>query len=205
METTAQQPFTIGLTGGIASGKSTVADLFSAKGVPVIDTDIVAREVTEPGSLGLAQIKAQFGSDALNADGSLNRAHLRQHVFADSQARKRLEEILHPLIRKLTLQRLREVTAAYAIVAVPLLIETDFAKLVDRILVVDCPEDIQMQRLIMRDADSAATAGEIIAAQISRAERLGHADDIISNAKDIAHLEEQVARLHSKYLALAAA
>jgi dephospho-CoA kinase len=205
MKNANEAPLTIGLTGGIASGKSTVAELFNSKGVQVIDTDIIAREAVEPGSTGLQQVIALFGNDVLNSNGSLNRAKLRKHVFADSRAREQLEGILHPLIRKITLQRLRAVTTAYAIVAVPLLIESNFAELVDRILVIDCPEEIQMQRLIARDSDSAATATQIIQAQISREKRLAHADDIIRNDSDIAHLEQQVDELHSKYLAMAAA
>src|SRR5690606_20981910 len=166
---------TIGLTGGIASGKSTVAELFAALGVPVIDTDVIAREVVEPGEPGLAAIRDAFGAEVLTPDGRLDRRRLREIVFADAAKRRRLESILHPLIRERTLARLAAVrNAPYAIVVVPLLVETDFGKLVDRVLVVDVPVDAQLERLASRDGIDRAAAEAMVAAQASRETRLAH-------------------------------
>lgn len=195
---------TIGLTGGIASGKSTVAELFAALGVPVIDTDVIAREVVEPGEPGLAAIRDAFGAEVLTPDGRLDRRRLREIVFADAAKRRRLESILHPLIRERTLARLAAVrNAPYAIVVVPLLVETDFGKLVDRVLVVDVPVDAQLERLASRDGIDRAAAEAMVAAQASRETRLAHADDVIDNAGDLAATRAQVERLHARYLELA--
>lgn len=195
----------IGLTGGIASGKTTVSDRFSALGVPVIDTDRIAREVVAPGTVGLHRLVEAFGSEVLLADGQLDRGALRQRVFADPDERGRLEGILHPLIRETVLARLTALDAPYAIVVVPLLLETDFHTLVQRILVVDTEEHLQRRRLQQRDGCSAEEAGRILAAQASRRCRRQAADDILCNNDDLDALDRQIRELHRRYLTLAAA
>jgi dephospho-CoA kinase len=145
-------PLVVGLTGGIASGKSAVAAMFVAHGAGLVDTDAVAREVVAPGEPGLEAVRAAFGFKVLSPSGELNRAALRALVFEDDAKRRQLEALLHPLIRARTLAKLAEISAPYAVVAVPLLVETDFGKLVDRVLVVDCPEHTQLERLMKRDA-----------------------------------------------------
>jgi dephospho-CoA kinase len=197
----------IGLTGGIASGKSAVAALFTSLGATVIDTDIIAREVVAPGQPGLAEIVAAFGENILQADGALDRSALRQLVFSDPARKQQLESILHPLIRASTLAEAQRTASecSYQIFVVPLLVETDFSSLVDRVLVVDCPTELQHARLLARDKESAAGADALIAAQVSRDDRLAIADDIISNDSDLAALEPVVRALHQQYLELAAA
>ncbi len=194
----------VGLTGGIASGKSVVAAMFAVHRVPVVDTDLIAREVVAPGEPGLAAVVAAFGPGVLNPQGTLNRAKLRRRVFSNSASRRQLEAILHPLIRARTLATLAQLEAPYSLVAVPLLVETGFDSLLDRVLVVDCPRDIQLQRLMARDAQSRAEADSILAAQASRAERLAAADDVIDNGGSLQDTERQVQRLHQRYLELAA-
>jgi len=196
----------VGLTGGIASGKSAVADLFTSLGATVIDTDIIAREVVSPGQPGLAACVAAFGADILQADGALNRAILRKRVFADSARKEQLESILHPLIRAATLAEAKRTApgSSYQIFVVPLLVETDFIDLVDRVLVIDCPIEVQRARLIARDKASMTTADALIASQASRDDRLAAADDIICNDSDLAALEPAVEALHQQYLELAA-
>jgi dephospho-CoA kinase len=210
----------IGLTGGIASGKSTVARMFETLGAALIDTDVIAREVVEPGEPALGEIRAAFGDEVIDANGRLDRGRLRELVFADAKARVRLERILHPRIRGRVLEALeaveaeaapavddrgrREATAPpYAIIAVPLLVETHFGKLVDRVLVVDCPVEIQGRRLLARDGISEREANAMIAAQIDRQTRLDAADDVVDNSGDIAVTRGQVERLHARYLSLA--
>ena len=198
----------IGLTGGICAGKSTVAGLFHALGVPIVDADELAHELVRPGMPALQQIVARFGERVLNADGSLDRKLLREHVFADPAERRALEGILHPAIREATRQRLQalEQTATpYAINAVPLLIETGLAGTFDRILVVDVPEQVQKRRLMERDGIDAAQARRILQTQASRKARLDAADDVISNDGSRAQLSAEVQRLHARYLELAAA
>ena len=195
----------IGLTGGIASGKTTVSDRFAALGVPVIDTDRIAREVVAPGTDGLHRLVQAFGSGVLLADGQLDRGALRQRVFSDPAERGRLEGILHPLIRETALARLAALDAPYAIVVVPLLLETDFHTLVQRILVVDAEEHLQRQRLQERDGCSAEEAGRILAAQASRRRRRQAANDILCNNDDLDALDRQIRELHRRYLTLAAA
>jgi dephospho-CoA kinase len=200
------EPLRIGLTGGIASGKSAVAELFAELGATVIDTDVIARDVVAPGTPGLGEIHAAFGDDILAADGSLNRAALRTRVFADEESRKLLESILHPLILAKTLQQsAASAEAAYQILVVPLLAETDFGEVVDRVLVIDCPTATQRERLMARDKESAATAAAMIKAQISREDRLVIADDVICNDGPLTELARAVEKLHRKYLAIAAA
>lgn len=194
----------VGLTGGIASGKSTVADLFASLGAPVVDTDIIAREVVAPGEPGLAAVVAAFGNQLLRTDGSLDRAQLRQLIFADASARHRLETILHPLIRAQTLTQLAALDSPYSLVVVPLLVETGFGALVDRVLVVDCPREIQLQRVMARDGQSREQAEHMLAAQVSRETRLEAADDVIDNGGSVENTRRQVENLHRGYLALAA-
>lgn len=193
----------IGLTGGIASGKSAVADMFIERGITVIDTDMVAREVVEPGEPGLAAVTEVFGTEVLNPDGSLDRARLRTIVFGDTDAKERLEAILHPLIRKTTFAHAQSSGGPYQVFAVPLLAETGFDDLVDRVLVVDCPVELQLERLMVRDGENETSARNILGAQASREERLAIADDVITNTGSISDLQAEVERLHGKYLNLA--
>lgn len=192
----------IGLTGGIGSGKSAVAERFAARGVPVIDTDVVAREVVAPGEPALAEIVAAFGTGVLDAAGRLDRRRLRERVFADESARRRLEGILHPRIRTAVQQRLEALDAPYCIIVVPLLIETGFGP-VDRVLVVDVDETRQIERTSRRDEVSPESVRRIMDTQASRQARLARADDVISNNGGLDDLERQVEALHRRYLALA--
>lgn len=193
----------IGLTGGIGSGKSTVADLLAGLGAGVIDTDLIARELTEPGTPTLARIVADFGVEILSPNGTLDRGVLRERVFRDRAARARLESILHPRIRELMLERADKLQAPYAVLVVPLLFETEQETLMDRVLVVDCPEEAQIERVRRRSRIPSADVERILASQVSRAERLARADDVIDNSGDPAALSDQVERLHRVYLDLA--
>lgn len=196
---------TVGLTGGIGSGKSTVAECFARLGVPVIDTDVIARELTAPGTPALADIHARFGNGVL-VDGELDRAELRRRVFADDDARRQLEAILHPRIRAVVEHKLCELDTPYALVVIPLLVETQgYRHLLDRVLVVDCPEDVQVARVMARSGLSRAEVERILAAQATRAERRAAADDVIANTASRAVLCEEIDALHRRYLALAAA
>jgi len=195
----------IALTGGIASGKSAVAALFAEKGVPVFDTDQIARDVVEPGTPALAQIVAEFGSDVLGADGRLDRKRMREIVFADDEKRKRLEAITHPAIRAELARRSREADGLYQIHVIPLLIESGRAEAYDRVLVVDVPEETQIQRLQQRDGTDEDGARRILAAQATRAERLSAADDVIVNTGTLEDLRGFVDTLHENYEMLAAA
>lgn len=200
----AKRPFRVGLTGGIASGKSSVAKLFEALGVPVIDTDELAREVVAPGAPGLAAITVEFGTGFLDADGRLDRRRLRAEVFARPEARERLEAILHPLILEAMEQHSAKAAGPYQVLVIPLLVEKDLAGLVDRVLVVDCPENQQRTRLEARDGETPESAQRLLDAQASRPQRLTAADDIIDNSGDPEALPRQVRRLHDLYLRLAA-
>jgi dephospho-CoA kinase len=195
--------FRIGLTGGIASGKSTVASLFATLGVPIIDTDLLSREVVAPGSALLRQITDHFSIQVLSSDGTLNRQELRKRIFEDPEQRKWLEALLHPAIRELTDARSEAATGPYVIVAIPLLVETDGAARFDRVLVVDCDPDLQLARLMARDGARCEDALRMLAAQAPRAARLVVADDVIHNDGDLASLRDQVARLHAEYVAAA--
>lgn len=192
----------IGLTGGLASGKSTVAALFAAKGVPVIDTDLIARDVVRTGTPAHAAVVNAFGISILDPTGAVDRARLRERVFADPHARRQLESILHPHIRAETEDRLARLIAPYCVVVVPLLIETDFDELVDRILVIDAEEALQIERAMRRSGLARETARAILAAQSDRAARRARADDIIENSGEAAALAPQVDALHQRYLAL---
>jgi dephospho-CoA kinase len=180
-----------------------VASLFAGLGVPIIDTDEIARDLTRPGSPALGEISAAFGDELFNEAGELDRWQLRQLVFADAQQRKRLEAILHPRIRSETLVRAEQIRAPYLMFAVPLLFESGFDQIVDRCLVVDCPESRQIERLRRRDGADESEARAMLAAQMSREQRLSKADDVIDNSGDIESLRPQVAALHQRYLDLA--
>ncbi len=192
------------LTGGIGSGKSTVADLFAELGAPVIDADLVAREVVEPGSPALTEIEAAFGPEVLDSAGNLRRDALRERAFNDPTARRRLEAIMHPRIRDIMVRRLSGLNAPYAILVIPLLLETGQTGLGDRTLVVDVPESLQIERVKQRDHLEDARIRTILAAQCDRSTRLNAADDVIDNQGDPGRLRGQVERLHRRYLALAA-
>jgi dephospho-CoA kinase len=195
----------IGLTGGIASGKSTAAERFQELGVPVIDADAVAREVVAPGTPGLEAVVARFGRDILNARGELNRALLRERIFADETQRRALEALLHPLIRSEMARQVREARGPYVVLAIPLLVEGGRRDDLDRILVIDTDEASQRARLMGRDKTTDAQATAILAAQASRAQRLAMADDVIANTGSIEALRREVDRLHQRYLTLAGA
>jgi len=194
---------TIGLTGGFASGKSTVAARFATYGVPIIDTDVIARELVAPGTPALTDIRTAFGPAALTADGSLDRAWLRAQVFSHPPQRQRLEALLHPLIHQAVVERLATLQDAYGIVVIPLLVESALSYPLDRVLVIDVPESVQQLRAATRDGLSPALISAILGAQSSRAQRLAIADDVINNSADLAALDAEVARLHSFYRALA--
>lgn len=193
----------VGLTGGIASGKSTVAEAFAARGVPLIDADQVARDVVAPGSDGLAEVIAAFGEDFLCPDGTLNRRRLREIVFADSTARQRLEALLHPRIRAALADWREDLTAPYGILMAPIMAEGGFAGLCDRILVVDAPRDTQRERLMRRDDIDQTLAEQMLNAQSDREARLAIADDVIDNSGDPAAIADQVTTLHDRYRQLA--
>ncbi|PKL95798.1 MAG: dephospho-CoA kinase [Gammaproteobacteria bacterium HGW-Gammaproteobacteria-8] len=195
--------FVVALTGGIASGKTAVSDAFAALGVPVIDTDRIAREVVAPGSPGLAEVLAAFGGSMRAPDGSLDRAALRQVIFTDADARSRLEAILHPRIAAEAHRRMKTVRYPYCILVVPLLVESGLFEDADRILVVDVPESVQIQRLMRRDAADRAQAEAALAAQISREQRLARADEVIDNSGSLAELQAHVAELDAYYRGLA--
>lgn len=189
----------IGLTGGIGSGKSTVAEMFAAKGVPIIDMDQIARQVVEPGQPALVEITREFGIEFLDATGKLDRRRLRKLIFDSAEKRHRLEAILHPLIRQETKRQLAELDTAYCIVVIPLLLESDQCPFVDRILVVDVPESVQISRTMLRDGISKAAVEKILAAQIDRNSRLAAADDVIDNSADLAQVRNSVAELDRQY------
>lgn len=190
----------IGLTGGIASGKSAVADEFASLGIPVIDADVISRELVEPGQPALARIVDLFGAEVLDRSGRLDRRRLRELVFADPAQRRRLEDILHPAVRVELARRSQASTGPYQILVIPLLIENGLDYLVDRILVVDTPEATQLERLQARDGVDETHARRMLAAQTSRSARLAAADDTISNTGSLVDLRRQVAALHEKYL-----
>ncbi|MDA8329581.1 MAG: dephospho-CoA kinase [Betaproteobacteria bacterium] len=192
----------IGLTGGIASGKSLVSDLFAKLGVPIVDTDKIAHTLTQTGGLAIPAIRAEFGPDSLDAQGALNRSRMRELVFNDITAKTRLEAILHPAIFQLAIQQLAAPLpeCAYQILVVPLLLESgNYLSFIDRILVVDCSEAQQIQRAISRGQLDEKMVKKIIAQQTSQAQRLAMADDVIDNHNDIHALHTQVLSLHQHY------
>ena len=192
----------IGLTGGIAAGKSTVAKLFAELGVEVIDTDQIAREVVQPGSKALLKLCEHFGEQYLDREGNLNRQKLATYVFSNPKERAWLESLLHPLIWEETKQRARNSTSSYSMIAVPLLLETRAWQGVDRVLVVDCPPELQLQRALARDGSKREQVEQVMAAQLPREERLKLADDMINNAETVENLRAQVLTLHRQYLEL---
>ena len=193
------QPLRIGLTGGIASGKSVVADMFAELGVPVIDTDLIAREVVQPGQPALDEIRARFGETVIDPAGNLDRAALRKLIFSDDDARLDLEAIVHPRIGAETRRQADAADGDYQLIVVPLLVGSPLLQFVDRILVVDCQEDTQIRRLLERDTETLEQARRILAAQSSREQRLAIADDAINNDHSLAHVRNQVADLDRKY------
>ncbi|MFA9499592.1 dephospho-CoA kinase [Mannheimia sp. E30BD] len=199
--------YVVGLTGGIGSGKTTVSDLFAELGVDIIDADIVARQVVEKGTPLFDKITEHFGDDILNAEKELDRAKLRQIVFNNESEKDWLNNLLHPAIREEMVKKLQESTACYVIWVVPLLIENKLTEFCDRVLVIDVSPEIQLERATRRDKSKEETIKNIIAAQVSREERLSYADDVIENNLPIEQglqlIKEQVQALHHKYLALA--
>jgi dephospho-CoA kinase len=195
----------LGLTGGIASGKTTVSRLFAALGVPIIDADEVSRDIVAAGSPLLGQVARHFGPEILAADGGLNRRALRERVFKDPPLRLELEALLHPAIRAEMESRAARAAGRYQVFAIPLLAEKGRDDRIDRVLVVDCSEALQRRRLRARDGSSEAEVDAILAAQASRADRLAIADDVIRNDDDLGALRDRVSTLHSQYLRLAAA
>lgn len=196
------KPWVLGLTGGIGSGKSAVVEAFGRLGVHWVDADHAARWVVEPGKPALRQIAERFGDAVLASDGSLDRAALRERVFQDPAQRKWLEELLHPLIRLEVAEHLARATSPYAIMVSPLLVESGQHRQVNRVLVVDVPEALQLERAVRRDRASEAQIRAILKAQTSREERLRHADDVLVNDRDLAWLNAEVERLHNFYLTL---
>lgn len=195
--------FVVGLTGGIGSGKSTVADLFVAEGAALVDTDAIAHQLTGPGGGAMPALLAAFGPTVADSTGALDRAVMRRRVFADPAARARLEGILHPLIRQLSAERVRAASAPYVILAVPLLVESgSYRERCDRIVVVDCPENVQIERVMARSGLAESDVRAIMMAQASRAERLAVADDVVLNAGSREALLPQLNELHHKYLRL---
>ena len=195
--------FVVGLTGGIGSGKSAAAACFAAQGIAVVDTDAIAHELTAAGGAVMPALLAEFGPEIAAPDGALDRARMRRLVFAEPAARGRLEAILHPLIRELSAARCRDAVSPYVILAVPLLVETGaYRDRCQRIVVVDCPESLQISRVMARNGLSEAEIRAIMAAQASRDQRLAVADDVLNNDGDLHHLESQVADRHRKYLRL---
>ncbi len=195
--------FRVGLTGGIASGKSTVAAMFGALGVPVIDADELARDVVAPGTPGLEAVLREFGPELRRPDGSLDRQRLRALVFADPERRRRLEALLHPPIARALEATSRQAGGPYQLLVVPLLVESGLDRRVDRVLVVDCPEELQRTRLLQRDGETPAGVERLLAAQLDRASRLARADDMVRNKGALEDARRQVAGLHQRYLALA--
>ncbi len=199
------RPFVVALTGGIASGKTAVSTAFARLGVPVLDADLIAREVVEPGQPALAAVVAAFGDGILAPDGRLDRQRLRARIFADPAARQRLEAILHPAIRQAFAAASAVAGGPYQVHAIPLLVESGRADQYDRVLVVDCPREMQLSRLLARDGETAERAAAILAAQASREARRAVATDLIENTGSLAELEQSVAALHRQFLELAAA
>jgi len=192
----------IGLTGGIGSGKSAASSLFADAGIDIIDADEVARLVVKAGSPGLAAIVAHFGKDILADDGTLNRSALRERVFNTPCEKNRLNALLHPLIRQAMMQQIKASTSPYCILSVPLLVEGKLHEMCDRVVVVDCPEEMQLSRAMQRDGSTQTTIENIMASQATRAQRLAVADDVIDNSGSLANLKQQVDTLHRHFITL---
>ena len=198
-----KHPYTVALTGGIASGKTLISDEFARLGVPIIDTDVIAREIVEPGQPALKEIETTFGSDIIDINGRLKRAKLRALIFSDPDARKKLESILHPRIRQEADKAIAKVSSAYCILVIPLLAERGTYPNVNRILVVDVKPETQIERLMARDNSSRKQAEQALASQAGREHRLEIADDILDNSGTPEKARLEVARLNQKYLKLA--
>jgi len=196
------KPWVLGLTGGIGSGKSAAAERFAALGMHVVDADQAARWVVETGRPALAELATHFGAAILQADGSLDRAALRQRIFADAQERRWVEALLHPLIGNEIAESLAGATSPYAVFVSPLMIESGQSRLAKRLLVIDVPEEVQILRTLNRDNTSLEQVQAILKAQATREKRLSHADDVIVNDRDLASLHAEVDRLHHFYLTL---
>ncbi len=194
------RPYCVGLTGGIGSGKTSATDIFSELGVPVIDADDISHEVVQAGQPGLQAITDAFGPEVLNEEGQLRRAQLRKLVFDDPLARQKLESIVHPLVYDEITRRVNQVTYSYCIISSPLLLESKSNYSVDRVLVIDVPEGLQIERATLRDNVQESDIKKIISSQSKRQHRLNSADDVITNDKDITFLKEQIETLHNKYL-----
>ena len=196
--------FSIGLTGGIGSGKTFISDIFASLGATIVDADVISRGLTVPGGEGIEPIRQQFGDAYITAEGTLDRAKMREHVFQNPEARLQLESILHPLIRDICFREASEATGDYVIFANPLLLDQPIWKdMGTRILVVDCPEELQVQRVIKRSGLTAEQAKAIIAAQTTRQHRLSKADDVIVNDRDADTIRQEIEKLHADYCALA--
>ena len=195
--------FSVGLTGGIAAGKTTVSNLFAELGVPVVDTDIISRKLLEPGELAYDQVCAHFGDRIKGSNDEIDRVKLRKIVFTNPDEKTWLENMLHPLIYRRSHDAILEHTkASYVLVVIPLLFETNFQALVDRILVVDCPPEVQLERLLKRDHIDETLALEMLSQQLSNSARLARAHDIVDNSEDTTDLVSQVEALHQLYLQL---
>ncbi|MGR8933223.1 MAG: dephospho-CoA kinase [Gammaproteobacteria bacterium] len=193
----------IGLTGGIGCGKTVVAALFATYGTPIIDADAIAHALVEPGQPALQQLRCCFGAEIIASDGALNRAALRKLAFSDAEIKRQLENILHPLVYREMQRRLDALTdGAYVILSIPLLLETGMQRFVDRIAVVDCPENIQIERVKKRSGLSENLVKAIMRAQVTRQQRLAAANDIIDNAGSVTELAQQIEKLHNLYLTL---
>ena len=197
--------FVVGLTGGIGSGKSAAADCFAARGIGVVDTDAIAHELTAAEGAAMPALRAEFGRDVAAADGALDRSRMRRLAFADPAVRRRLEGILHPMIRELAGERCRKAVSPYVILAVPLLVESGtYRERCDRVVVVDCPESQQISRVMARNGLAETEVRAILVTQATREQRLAAADDVLANDGDLATLETQIADLHQRYVRLAA-
>jgi len=192
--------YKVGLTGGIGCGKSTVSDLFKQYTTPIIDADEIAYALVMPGQKALKQIIHCFGQSCLSADGTLNRAGLREIIFNDADKKLQLEGIMHPLVYAEIDRQLNRLTSPYCIISIPLLIETKMQSLVDHILVIDCPMEIQINRVKLRNGLNDTQVMAMINSQVSRTERLAHADSIIDNTRDIIFLSQQVSNLHDQFI-----
>ncbi|GAB3093019.1 dephospho-CoA kinase [Pseudomaricurvus hydrocarbonicus] len=195
--------FVVGVTGGIGSGKTAVSDHFQRLGITVVDADLASRVVVETGRPALAEIAAHFGPEILQADGTLDRAQLRTAIFKDPSERQWLESLLHPLIRQEIASGLKNASSPYAILVSPLLVESGQSQLTQRVLVVDVPEELQLQRTVNRDNNPPEQVKAIMAAQASRQQRLNYADDVIVNDGSLMDLQEKVEALHQQYLTMA--
>ena len=193
-------PFVVGVTGGIGSGKTAATDHFAKLGICIVDADLAARVIMQPGAQALTAVAARFGEDILQPDGELDRAELRRIVFADPEQRRWLEQLTHPLIAAEIMAQIEAAQSSYVILASPLLLETSQLQLCNKIVVVDVPEEVQLQRAMARDGNDEAQIRRIMAAQMSRQERLAQADEVLDNSGSLAQLQASVDQLHQRLL-----